>query len=118
MQQCISKMVLPGTEETKAPVETTKKAYETTMMDTTKMATTMMKDTTLMETTALPIEPTEAYEMYGFLDTNPDHGNKCQHGSARAFKIGFTSLEGCVKRCYDDQYCKYATTELNSYCIG
>merc|ERR1712117_827589 len=60
MQQCISKMVLPGTEETKAPVETTKKVYETT-----KMATTMMKDTTMMETTALPIEPTEAYEMYG-----------------------------------------------------
>merc|ERR1712117_865362 len=40
MQQCISKMVLPGTEETKAPVETTKKVYETTKMEypeTTKM---------------------------------------------------------------------------------
>jgi hypothetical protein len=176
MQQCISKMVLPGTEVTKAPVDTTKYSYDTTkmaydttkmayettkkdyyettkmdypettkmeypettkmtyettmkavettmmkydttMMDTTKMATTMM-DTTMMETTAEPIVPTEAFEMYGFLDTNPDHGNKCQHGSARAFKIGFTSLEGCVKRCYDDQYCKYATTEKNSYCIG
>merc|ERR1712117_87064 len=33
MQQCISKMVLPGTEETKAPVETTKKVYETTKME-------------------------------------------------------------------------------------
>jgi len=104
-------------ETTMKAVETTMKKYETTMMDTTKMATTMM-ETTMAETTALPIEPTEAYEMYGFLDTNPDHGNKCQHGSARAFKIGFTSLEGCVKRCYDDQYCKYATTEMNSYCIG
>merc|ERR1712117_369982 len=115
MQQCISKMVLPGTEETKAPVETTKmdypettkytyettmkavettmKKYETTMMDTTKMATTMMKDTTMMETTALPIEPTEAYEMYGTLDTNPDHGNKCQMGAARAFKIGLPLLK-------------------------
>merc|ERR1711988_1370856 len=146
MQQCISKMVLPGTEVTKAPVDTTKMSYDTTKMsyDTTKMEypettkmdypettkmtyettmkaveTTMKKyETTMVETTALPIEPTEAYEMYGFLDTNPDHGNKCQHGSSRAFKIGFTSLEGCVKRCYDDQYCKYATTELNSYCIG
>merc|ERR1719454_2500973 len=149
-------MVLPGTEVTKAPVDTTKysydttkMAYETTKMDypettkmeypeTTKMTyettmkaveTTMMKyDTTKMdydyttkmeyETTAEPIVPTEAFEMYGFLDTNPDHGNKCQWGSARAFKIGFTSLEGCVKRCHDDQYCKYATTEKNSYCIG
>merc|ERR1719461_1581806 len=142
MQQCISKMVLPGTEETKAPVETTKKVYETTKMDypettkytyettmkavettmkkyeTTKMDTTMMKDTTLMETTALPIEPTEAYEMYGFLDTNPDHGNKCQMGASRAFKIGFTSVEGCVKRCYQDPNCKYATTELSKHCIG
>merc|ERR1719410_2988592 len=130
MQQCISKMVLPGTEETKAPVETTKKAYETTKMDypeTTKytyettmkaVETTMMKDTTLMETTALPIEPTEAYEMYGFLDTNPDHGNKCQMGASRAFKIGFTSVEGCVKRCYQDPNCKYATTELSKHCIG
>merc|ERR1719361_2552213 len=127
MQQCISKMVLPGTEVTKAPVDTTKYSYDTTkkdyyettkmdypettkmeypettkmtyettmkavettmmkydttMMDTTKMATTMM-DNTMMETgsvTSEPIVPTEAFEMYGFLDTNPDHGNKCQWG--------------------------------------
>merc|ERR1719445_2624059 len=138
-------MVLPGTEVTKAPVDTTKYSYDTTkmayettkmtyettmkavettmmkydttMMDTTKMDTTMM-ETTMMETTAEPIVPTEAFEMYGFLDTNPDHGNKCQHGSARSFKIGFTSLEGCVKRCYDDKWCKFATTEKNLYCIG
>merc|ERR1711972_66816 len=89
MQQCISKMVLPGTEVTKAPVDTTKMSYDTTKMsyDTTKMeypettkmdypettkmtyettmiATTKM-ETTMAETTALPIEPTEAYEMYG-----------------------------------------------------
>merc|ERR1712027_294820 len=32
MQQCISKMVLPGTEVTKAPVDTTKMSYDTTKM--------------------------------------------------------------------------------------
>merc|ERR1712051_697909 len=149
MQQCISKMVLPGTETTKMPYESTKMPYESTKMDydTTKMdyettmkaiETTMMKydttkmeypettkmmydttkmeydttkmeyhettkmeydttkmeyETTMMATTAEPIVPTEAYEMYGTLDTNPDHGNKCKYGNAyRAFKIGFTNL--------------------------
>merc|ERR1712051_1081085 len=148
MQQCISKMVLPGTETTKMPYESTKMPYESTKMeyDTTKMdypkttkmdyestmkaiETTMMKydttkmeypettkmeydttkmeydttkmeydttkmeyETTMMATTAEPIVPTEAYEMYGTLDTNPDHGNKCKYGNAyRAFKIGFTN---------------------------
>merc|ERR1712051_545252 len=112
MQQCISKMVLPGTETTKMPYESTKMPYESTKMDydTTKMdyettmkaiETTMMEydttkmeyETTMMATTAEPIVPTEAYEMYGTLDTNPDHGNKCKYGNAyRAFKIGFTNL--------------------------
>merc|ERR1712156_1189756 len=185
MQQCISKMVLPGTDmTTKMPYETTKMDYDTTKMeypettmmkDTTKMEypettemdyettmkaiettmmkyeTTMMKettemmkettmpvvktttmdpttadpsmmptespvDTTMMETTAEVIIPTEAYEMYGFLDETV--GNKCQMGSDRAFKIGFTSVQGCVKRCYDDPNCKYATTEKSRHCIG
>merc|ERR1712051_887576 len=182
MQQCISKMVLPGTETTKMPYESTKMPYESTKMeydttkmdypkttkmeyestkmdyDTTKMdyettmkaiETTMMKydttkmeypettkmmydttkmeydttkmeyQTTMMATTAEPIVPTEAYEMYGTLDTNPDHGNKCKYGNAyRAFKIGFTNLESCVRRCNEDANCKYATTELKSHCIG
>merc|ERR1712156_114136 len=188
MQQCISKMVLPGTDmTTKMPYETTKmefdttkmeypettemdyettmKAIETTMMqyettkmempettmadttmaDTTMMETTMkdttmmettMKETTMMETTMADttmmettmadttmmatteeIIPTEVYEMYGYLD-EATTGNKCAWGSSRTFKIGFTSLENCVKRCYDDANCKYATTEKQSYCIG
>merc|ERR1719412_3348169 len=109
-------------------METTMKA--TTMMDTTMMETTM-KETTMEPTTADPsmmptespvdtttevIVPTEAYEMYGFLDETV--GNKCQMGSDRAFKIGFTSIQGCVKRCYDDPNCKYATTEKSRHCIG
>jgi hypothetical protein len=78
----------------------------------------MEYDTTKMEyeTTAEPIVPTEAFEMYGVLDTST--GNKCQAGSARAFKLSFNSLEGCLKRCYDDTTCKYATTEKNKFCIG
>merc|ERR1712038_1843128 len=105
--------------------DTTKMEYDTTKMeyDTTKMeyeTTKMEYETTMMEyeTTAEPIVPTEAYEMYGTLDTNPDHGNKCKYGAARAFKIGFTSVEGCVKRCYQDPNCKYATTELSKHCMG
>merc|ERR1712045_687715 len=108
--------------------ETTKMEYDTTKMEypeTTKMeydTTKMEYDTTKMEypeTTTEAIVPTEAYEMYGYLDTNPDHGNKCKYGNAyRAFKIGFTSLENCVKRCNEDSNCKYATTELKSHCIG
>merc|ERR1712066_244377 len=168
MQQCISKMVLPGTDmTTKMPYETTEMTYDTTKMeypettemdyettmkaietammqyettkmempDTTMMETTMadttmmettMKETTMMETTMADttmmatteeIIPTEVYEMYGYLD-EATTGNKCPWGSSRTFKLSFTTLEGCVKRCYDDANCKYATTEKQSYCIG
>jgi len=98
---------------------------ETTMADTTMMETTM-KETTMMETTMADttmmatteeIIPTEVYEMYGYLD-EATTGNKCPWGSSRTFKLSFTTLEGCVKRCYDDVNCKYATTEKQSYCIG
>merc|ERR1712117_473683 len=75
MQQCISKMVLPGTDmTTKMPYETTKMEYDTTKMEypettemdyettmkaiettmmqyETTMADTTMADTTMMETT-------------------------------------------------------------------
>merc|ERR1712156_1110738 len=68
MQQCISKMVLPGTDmTTKMPYETTKMEYDTTKMEypeTTMPAvetTEMMKDTTKMEypeTTEMDYETT------------------------------------------------------------
>merc|ERR1711881_252476 len=132
MKYDTTKMEYP--ETTKMEYDTTKMEYDTTKMeypettkmmyDTTKMeydTTKMEYETTMMEyeTTAEPIVPTEAYEMWGKLDTNPDHGNKCKYGNAyRAFKIGFTSLENCVKRCNEDTNCKYATTELKSHCIG
>merc|ERR1712241_583843 len=114
-------------ETTMMKYETTKMEYpettmeeETTMMETTMKETTMMEttmaDTTMMATTE-EIVPTEVYEMYGYLD-EATTGNKCPWGSSRTFKIGFTSLENCVKRCYDDGNCKYATTEKQSYCIG
>merc|ERR1712156_983845 len=125
-----TKMEYP--ETTEMDYETTMKAIETTIMkkettmpvvETTTMDPTMdptpspvMPTTTMMETTAEVIIPTEAYEMYGFLDETV--GNKCQMGSDRAFKIGFTSIQGCVKRCYDDPNCKYATTEKSRHCIG
>jgi hypothetical protein len=132
-------------ETTMKAIETTMMEYETTMEDTTMMETTMkettmmettmadttmmettMKETTMMETTMADttmmatteeIIPTEVYEMYGYLD-EATTGNKCAWGSSRTFKIGFTSLENCVKRCYDDTNCKYATTEKQDYCIG
>jgi hypothetical protein len=125
-----TKMEYPETtmEEETTMMETTMKEttmMETTMADTTMMETTM-KETTMMETTMADttmmatteeIIPTEVYEMYGYLD-EATTGNKCAWGSSRTFKIGFTSLENCVKRCYDDTNCKYATTEKQDYCIG
>merc|ERR1712117_760130 len=132
MMKDTTKMEYP--ETTEMDYETTMKAIETTMMkyETTKMEypeTTMedtMKETTMMETTMADttmmatteeIIPTEVYEMYGYLD-EATTGNKCPWGSSRTFKLSFTTLEGCVKRCYDDVNCKYATTEKQSYCIG
>merc|ERR1712117_722733 len=59
MQQCISKMVLPGTDmTTKMPYETTKMEYDTTKMEYPE--TTMMKDTTMpaVETTEMMKETT------------------------------------------------------------
>jgi hypothetical protein len=109
-----TKMEYPETTKMEYP-ETTKMEYETTMKDTTMMETTMA-DTTMMATTE-EIIPTEVYEMYGYLD-EATTGNKCAWGSSRAFKIGYTTLENCVKRCYDDTNCKYATTEKQDYCIG
>jgi len=115
----------PTMDPTPSPIVATTTMMETTMKETTMEPTTadpsMMPtespvDTTMMETTAEVIIPTEAYEMYGFLDETV--GNKCQMGSDRAFKIGFTSVQGCVKRCYDDPNCKYATTEKSRHCIG
>merc|ERR1719493_264688 len=68
MQQCISKMVLPGTDmTTKMPYETTKMEYDTTKMeyDTTKMeypeTTEMDYETTMkaIETTMMQYETTK-----------------------------------------------------------
>merc|ERR1712178_127374 len=148
MEYDTTKMEYPETTEmdyetTMKAIETTMMQYETTKMempettmaDTTMMETTMadttmmettMKETTMMETTMADttmmatteeIIPTEVYEMYGYLD-EATTGNKCPWGSSRTFKLSFTTLEGCVKRCYDDANCKYATTEKQSYCIG
>merc|ERR1712117_35114 len=143
MEYDTTKMEYPETTEmdyetTMKAIETTMMQYETTKMempettmadttmaDTTMMETTM-KETTMMETTMADttmmatteeIIPTEVYEMYGYLD-EATTGNKCPWGSSRTFKLSFTTLEGCVKRCYDDANCKYATTEKQSYCIG
>merc|ERR1711941_55142 len=67
------------------------------------------------ETTGDIMEPTEMWERFGRLDST---GYKCAMGNARAFKLKFATLEGCLKRCADDERCKYATTELKNHCIG
>merc|ERR1712117_65778 len=67
------------------------------------------------ETTGDVMEPTETWERFGRLDST---GYKCAMGAARTFKLKFASLEGCIKRCANDDQCNYATTELKNHCIG
>jgi hypothetical protein len=109
-------------ESTKYDYESTMERIRTTMdVKPTRPEPTGMPErpeTTKMdypETTGDVIRPTEPWEMFGRLDSE---GYKCAHGSARAFKIGFASLAGCLERCAKDSRCNYATTEKKSYCIG
>jgi hypothetical protein len=119
-----TRMERPETTRKERP-ETTKFDYETTME---RIRTTMdvkptrpeMPETTRPERTETTadvdvIEPTEAWERFGRLDST---GYKCGMGGARAFKIGYASLEGCLQRCAQDTRCNYATTEMKSHCIG
>merc|ERR1711988_1133987 len=112
--------------------ETTKYDYESTME---RIRTTMdvgptrperpeptgmpeRPETTKMdypETTGDVMQPTELWERFGRLDSE---GYKCGMGGARSFKIGFSTLEGCISRCAGDSRCNYATTEKKNYCIG
>merc|ERR1712156_189953 len=126
-----TKMDYPETTRPARP-ETTKYDYESTME---RIRTTMdvgptrperpeptgmpeRPETTKMdypETTGDVMQPTELWERFGRLDSE---GYKCGMGGARAFKIGFSTLEGCISRCAGDSRCNYATTEKKNYCIG
>jgi len=73
-------------------------------------------DTYMINTgTALPTKmptmaPTEPYQMVA-MDT------KCQMAS-RTFKLDFTSLDNCARRCQEDLNCQYVSTDMASWCIG
>jgi len=75
-------------------------------------------DDTPVETAA----PTEYWETLGrMMESGP---NKCSTSSSdRAFRLTFTTLDNCLKRCSDDSRCRYASTNFMTgsdpmYCIG
>lgn len=75
-------------------------------------------DDTPVETAA----PTEYWETLGrLMESGP---NKCSTSSSdRAFRLSFTTLDNCLKRCSDDSRCRYASTNFMAgsdpmYCIG
>lgn len=66
--------------------------------------------------------PTEYWETLGrLMESGP---NKCSTSSSdRAFRLTFTTLDNCLKRCSDDSRCRYASTNFMTgsdpmYCIG
>jgi len=89
-------------------------APETTRMRTT---TTTTKEPTMMPTPAPSVKPTMMWEtMATMLESG---NNKCSTGAdARAFRLTFTSLDKCVERCYQDERCLFASTDMTSWCIG
>jgi len=75
-------------------------------------------DDTPVETAA----PTEYWETLGrLMESGP---NKCSTSSSdRAFRLVFTTLDNCLKRCSEDSRCQYASTNFMTgtdpmYCIG
>merc|ERR1719285_942048 len=96
--------------DTEAPMT---EAPETT---TTRMRTTT-KEPTMMPTPEPSMKPTMMWEtMATMLESG---NNKCSTGDdARAFRLTFTSLDKCVERCYQDERCSFASTDMTSWCIG
>jgi len=103
---------------------------ETSMMPTereTSMAPTDRETSmapTDYETTKSPsAKPTEQWETFAQLwvdpELQPNEHNKCSTSrDDRSFKLAYTNLENCLKRCNSDDTCVYATTEKDLHCIG
>jgi len=43
---------------------------------------------------------------------------KCDIGDSRSFKLDFTSLENCARRCEADDNCDHFVTDLHRFCLG
>jgi len=72
--------------------------------------TYMVNSGTALPTKMPTMAPTDPYQMVS-MDT------KCQMAS-RTFKLDFTSLDNCARRCQDDLNCQYVSTDMASWCIG
>merc|ERR1712113_579894 len=108
----------PETTRMERPETTRKERPETTRMDYPETTRPERPESTRPErpeTTADVPEPTQSWERFGKLDAE---NMKCGMGAARAFKIGFSSLELCIRRCQADSRCNFATTEMKQHCIG
>merc|ERR1719361_3241738 len=86
---------------------------EEPMTEAPETTTTRMRTTT-KEPTMMPTMMGET--MATMLESG---NNKCSTGDdARAFRLTFTSLDKCVERCYQDERCSFASTDMTSWCIG
>jgi len=118
MATCMSGIVDGFSGEEYDTEEPMTEAPETTRMRSTTTTTTT---TTTMEPTKMPslyptMRMTEKWETMARMAEGP---NKCGTASdERAFRLTFTSLDNCVDRCYGDSRCNFASTDMDSWCIG
>jgi len=43
---------------------------------------------------------------------------KCDVGDSRTFKLDFTSVDNCARRCLADNNCDHFATDLHHFCVG
>lgn len=111
------------TEETSTTMPETSRARTTnepTVMPTRTMTTSdpSMPPTRTATTKEPTMPPTFQWEMYADMRDEGEM-NKCSTASSqRSFRLVYTTVDNCVKRCYDDASCMYAVTDENKWCIG
>jgi len=118
MATCMSGIVdgFSGDDDSDESYDTEEPMTEAPETTTTRMRTTT-KEPTMMPTPEPSMKPTMMWET---MATMLEEGNnKCSTGAdARAFRLTFTSLDKCVERCYQDERCSFASTDMTSWCIG
>merc|ERR1712141_578736 len=102
---------------------TDKFGKDTTMMPTDRETMAPTDRETMAPTDRETSAPTEGWETFAELwvdwEAQPMENNKCSTNSNdRSFKLAYTNLDNCLKRCNNDDTCVYATTEKELHCIG
>jgi len=110
----------PTTNEPTVMPTRTMTTSEPTVMPTRTMTTSdpSMPPTRTATTKEPTMPPTFQWEMYADMRDEGEN-NKCTTASSqRSFRLVYTTVDNCVKRCYDDASCMYAVTDENKWCIG